>query len=62
MPAWFDLMSLDPSGAEDEAGIKKSRGVVEDIIALEIKNGIAPERIMLGGFDQVSCCWWMIGA
>merc|ERR1712210_429122 len=23
MPAWFDLISLDPQGAEDEPGIKK---------------------------------------
>jgi len=32
MPAWFDLMSLDPKGAEDEEGIKKSFARVEALI------------------------------
>ena len=52
MPAWFDLMSLDPNGSEDSAGIKKSVGYVESLIAEEISGGIAPERIILGGFSQ----------
>ena len=53
MPAWFDLMSLDPNGAEDAAGIKKSKEVVEKIIAEEINNGIPASRILIGGFSQV---------
>jgi len=52
MPAWFDLKSLDPSGPEDEKGIEKSKAVVDKLIEDEIKNGIAPSRIVLGGFSQ----------
>ena len=52
MPAWFDLMSLDPNGPEDEAGIKKSVDRVEKLIAEEIASGVPAERIVLGGFSQ----------
>ena len=52
MPAWFDLKSLDPSGPEDEKGIEKSKAVVDKLIEDEIKNGIEPSRIVLGGFSQ----------
>ena len=53
MPAWFDLISLDPQSAEDEAGIKKSVKEVEKLIAAEISRGIPAERIVIGGFSQV---------
>ena len=53
MPAWFDLISLDPQSAEDEAGIKKSVKEVEKLIAAEISGGIPAERIVIGGFSQV---------
>ena len=52
MPAWFDLMSLDPSGPEDEKGIEKSKTNLTKIIDEEINNGIDPSRIVLGGFSQ----------
>lgn len=52
MPAWFDLMSLDDKGPEDEAGIKKSREYVQSLIKKEVDNGIDPSRIVLGGFSQ----------
>jgi len=52
MPSWFDLLSLDPAGKEDEAGIKKAAQVVDLIIAEELKTGIPAERIMIGGFSQ----------
>ncbi|XP_013789893.2 acyl-protein thioesterase 2-like [Limulus polyphemus] len=52
MPSWFDLMTLDISGPEDEAGIKKATETVHQLIADEEKNGIPTERIMLGGFSQ----------
>jgi lysophospholipase-2 len=51
-PSWFDLMSLDPSGAEDEAGIKKAAALINGFIEDEIKSGIPAERIMIGGFSQ----------
>lgn len=52
MPAWFDLISLDPQGAEDEPGIKKSAKEVEKLITGEISSGIPAERIVIGGFSQ----------
>merc|ERR1712045_611452 len=29
MPSWFDLLSLDPNGREDEAGIKRAASLVD---------------------------------
>jgi len=53
MPAWFDLISLDPNGPEDEKGIEKSKGSVNKLIEEEInKHGIPPSRIVVGGFSQ----------
>ena len=110
MPSWFDLMSLDATGPEDEAGIKSASALVgfsfrlmplrelfafehwfiildflddldiivmiliplkncvrwrdlvlngfvfqvNSLIAEEVKAGVPSERIMLGGFSQVS--------
>uniref|UniRef100_A0AAQ5Y1N0 palmitoyl-protein hydrolase n=1 Tax=Amphiprion ocellaris TaxID=80972 RepID=A0AAQ5Y1N0_AMPOC len=52
MPAWFDLMGLSPNSPEDESGIKKAAENITAIIEHEAKNGIPPNRIMLGGFSQ----------
>lgn len=52
MPSWFDLMGLSPDSPEDEAGIKKAAENIKAIIEHEAKNGIPPDRIMLGGFSQ----------
>jgi hypothetical protein len=48
MPAWFDLMSLDPNGAEDDKGIQKSTAVIVKLIEEEISNGIDPSRYQRG--------------
>ena len=53
MPSWFDLLSLDPNGREDEAGIKRAASLVDLLITEELKTGIPADRIMLGGFSQV---------
>lgn len=52
MRAWFDLLALDRSAPEDEAGIRESAALVERLIAREEKRGIAPARILLAGFSQ----------
>uniref|UniRef100_A0A803V6B2 palmitoyl-protein hydrolase n=109 Tax=Neoaves TaxID=3078114 RepID=A0A803V6B2_FICAL len=52
MPSWFDLMGLTPDAPEDEAGIKKAAENIKAIIEHEMKNGIPPNRIILGGFSQ----------
>lgn len=52
MPSWFDLKTLDESGPEDEDGIKIAATQVHSLIDNEIKAGIPPERIVIGGFSQ----------
>lgn len=52
MPSWFDLLSLDPAGKEDEAGIKAAQQVVETLIEQEVQAGLPSDRIMIGGFSQ----------
>ncbi|XP_065351103.1 acyl-protein thioesterase 1 [Cloeon dipterum] len=52
MPSWFDLRSLDADGPEDEEGIKNACNLVHKMIDEEVKEGIASERIVIGGFSQ----------
>jgi len=52
LPSWFDLISLDADGAEDEEGIKRASEVVLKLIADEEEKGIPSNRIVLGGFSQ----------
>jgi phospholipase/carboxylesterase len=55
MPAWYDIRSLDfdPHGArEDASHIRASAVAITDLIARETARGIAPDRIVLGGFSQ----------
>ncbi|XP_064486846.1 acyl-protein thioesterase 1-like [Ornithodoros turicata] len=52
MPAWFDLFSLNPNGAEDEAGIKSATECIHRLIHEEEKLGIPSHRIVLGGFSM----------
>ena len=54
MPSWFDLKSLDPSGPEDEAGVKAAAAYVNTLIEAELAAGIPSERIVVGGFSQVT--------
>ena len=56
MPSWFDLLSLDPDGREDEAGIKRAASLVDILVTEELKTGVPADRIMLGGFSQVHNC------
>lgn len=48
----FDLRSLDPSGPEDEEGIRRAADMVHSLIAEEVAAGISTKRIVLGGFSQ----------
>lgn len=52
MPSWFDIRSLDASGNEDEAGIKKAAESVHAMLKAEEESGTPPSRIVLGGFSQ----------
>ncbi|KAI6661110.1 hypothetical protein LOD99_13832 [Oopsacas minuta] len=52
MPSWFDVISLDRSAPEDEVGVLESSDALREIINEEIKSGIDPTRIIVGGFSQ----------
>jgi len=52
MPSWFDLMSLDPNGPEDTAGINAAAEIVKSLIDAEESQGISSKRVVLGGFSQ----------
>ena len=51
MRAWYDIFQLG-RGPEDEAGVRASQRLLEDLIAREKGRGIAPARIVLAGFSQ----------
>lgn len=52
MRAWFDILSLDRTAPEDEAGIRDSAVAVERLIEREKSRGIDATRIVLAGFSQ----------
>jgi phospholipase/carboxylesterase len=52
MRAWYDILGTDLARIEDEAGIRASQAAVTRLVEREIARGIAPDRIVLGGFSQ----------
>jgi phospholipase/carboxylesterase len=52
MRAWYDILGNDLVRREDEAGLRKSQELVEQLIAREKARGIAADRIVLAGFSQ----------
>ena len=52
MRAWYDILSLDRRAPQDEAGIRASGAIVDELIRRENQRGISTERIVLGGFSQ----------
>lgn len=53
MPAWYDIVSLEPSSArESEQDVAESAALVRALLERERERGVAPERIVLAGFSQ----------
>jgi phospholipase/carboxylesterase len=52
MRAWYDVVALDRSAPEDEAGIRDSAEAVFELVRRERERGIAASRIVLAGFSQ----------
>lgn len=52
MRAWYDIISLDRGGPQDEAGIRKSSAQLEALIEREQQRGVPLDRIVLAGFSQ----------
>jgi phospholipase/carboxylesterase len=52
MRAWYDILGTEEGGGQDEAGLRRSRELVEALIAREKEQGIPAHRIVLAGFSQ----------
>jgi phospholipase/carboxylesterase len=60
MRAWYDILGTElsaggplvRSGQEDEAGLRRSMALVNQLLDAEAARGIAPERTVLMGFSQ----------
>jgi len=52
MRAWYDIIAIDKSSPQDEAGIRESEGIVHKLIQEQIDLGIDASRIVLAGFSQ----------
>jgi phospholipase/carboxylesterase len=52
MRAWYDVLSLDRGGPQDEVGIRESSRMLEMLIERERERGIDHENIVLAGFSQ----------
>ena len=62
MPAWYDILGLDSHAQrEDEAGLRASQALVEELIAREKVRGVAARRIVLAGFSQGCAMTLMTG-
>jgi phospholipase/carboxylesterase len=51
MRAWYDIFQFG-GGAEDDAGIRASQRLVDELIAKEKKKGLPAEKIVMAGFSQ----------
>ena len=65
MRAWYDILGteLGPGGVkrEDEAGLRASQALVDELIANERARGIPANRIVLAGFSQGCAMTFMAG-
>lgn len=52
MRAWYDILTIDIAGREDEVGLRRSQTMVEHLISQEKARGIPANRIILAGFSQ----------
>lgn len=52
MNAWSDIRGLRDTATEDKEGLMASKARIDKIIESEVKKGIDPSRIVVGGFSQ----------
>jgi phospholipase/carboxylesterase len=52
MRAWYDIVSLDRSGPQDEQGIRDSAASLVELIGRERDRGISSDCIVVAGFSQ----------
>ncbi len=52
MRAWYDILSPEFGGGEDEDGLRGSQRLIDNLIAREEERGSPAQRIVLAGFSQ----------
>lgn len=52
MRAWYDILSLDRSGMQDEKGIRESAASLVALVEREHDRGVPYENIVVAGFSQ----------
>lgn len=52
MRAWYDILGAGLEGPQDEAGLRHSRALVEQLLQDEKERGTPSRRIVLAGFSQ----------
>ena len=52
MRAWYDILALDRSVAEDESGIRESANAVDRLVNREVERGLVEARVVVAGFSQ----------
>lgn len=52
MRAWYDILTLERGGPQDEAGIRESGHLLELLIEREHERDIPHDKIVLAGFSQ----------
>lgn len=52
MRAWYDILGTEMHGVQDEAGLRRSREALEELLAREKARGMPAHRIVLAGFSQ----------
>lgn len=52
MRAWYDILTFDRDGLSDDAGVRDSAQLVDQLIESELARGIAADKIVIAGFSQ----------
>ena len=52
MRAWYDISGMEIARRQDEAGIRSSIGLLDELIAREVARGVPGANIFLAGFSQ----------
>ena len=52
MPGWYDISMAELHRKPDEAGVRQSQAVIEQLIARESERGIPADKIIIAGFSQ----------
>ncbi len=61
MRAWYDILGTDLVRREDEAGLRESTVLVQQLIDREVARGVPSHRIVLAGFSQGCAVTLMAG-